>query len=159
MPTPPSPQARPARFATPLGPLVVHRVGACAVRAAFDPPDDDAVPEADADDPLRRDLDDYFAGRRLDALAAHAVGPLQGFQAEALARVRRIPPGQTRTYGQLAAELSRPGAARAVGRANATNPVCLFTPCHRVVGAGNRLTGYAFGLERKRWLLAHEGAL
>ena len=68
----------------------------------------------------------------------------------------RIPFGETRTYGQIAAELGRPGAARAMGRANATNPISLVVPCHRVIGANGSLTGYGGGLHIKARLLQHE---
>ena len=64
--------------------------------------------------------------------------------------------GETRTYGELAVRLGLPGAARAVGGANARNPVAILIPCHRVVAAGGRLGGYACGADVKRWLLAHE---
>jgi len=68
-----------------------------------------------------------------------------------------IPVGETRGYAQLAGQLGSPQAARAVGRANATNPICLFVPCHRVIGADGSLTGFAFGEDIKRKLLEHEG--
>ena len=68
----------------------------------------------------------------------------------------RIPFGETRTYGELARALGRPTAARAVGHALARNPLAILVPCHRVVGADGSLTGFAAGLTRKRWLLAHE---
>lgn len=71
--------------------------------------------------------------------------------------LRTVEPGTTASYGELAARLGRPGAARAVGRANSLNPVALVVPCHRVIGGDGSLTGYAGGLERKKWLLAHEG--
>jgi methylated-DNA-[protein]-cysteine S-methyltransferase len=73
------------------------------------------------------------------------------------AAVAAIPHGTTTTYGALARELGAPGAARAVGAANARNPLPVLVPCHRVLGARGALTGYAGGLERKQWLLAHEG--
>jgi len=80
------------------------------------------------------------------------------FQRRVWDALLRIPAGETRTYGQLAAELGlNPGAARAVGLANGANPISIAVPCHRVVGADGSLTGYAGGLERKRWLLQHEG--
>ena len=72
--------------------------------------------------------------------------------------LRAIPRGETRTYGELAARLAMPGAARAVGAAVARNPISIVVPCHRVVGADGSLTGYAGGVERKRALLAIEGA-
>jgi methylated-DNA-[protein]-cysteine S-methyltransferase len=71
--------------------------------------------------------------------------------------LRTITPGTTVSYGGLASRLGRSGAARAVGRANSQNPIALVVPCHRVIGGDGRLTGYAGGLERKKWLLAHEG--
>lgn len=101
----------------------------------------------------------YFGGD-LEALDPVATDP-QGtpFQKEVWRLLRQIPAGQTASYGELANKLGRPQASRAVGMANARNPVSLVVPCHRVIGADGRLTGYAGGLERKRWLLIHEGAL
>jgi methylated-DNA-[protein]-cysteine S-methyltransferase len=80
------------------------------------------------------------------------------FQRQVWAALRQIPPGTTTSYGALAVRIGHPGASRAVGLANSLNPVALVVPCHRVVGAGGALTGYAGGLERKRWLIAHEAA-
>ena len=100
----------------------------------------------------------YLAGdlRALDRLAIDPGGT--PWQRRVWAAVRRIPPGRTRSYSALAAGLGRPRAVRAVGTANARNPVALVIPCHRVVGADGALRGYAAGLTAKRWLLAHEGA-
>ena len=67
-----------------------------------------------------------------------------------------FPAGETMSYGQLAANLGRAGASRAVGAANGANPISIVVPCHRVIGANGTLTGYASGLSRKRWLLDHE---
>jgi len=78
------------------------------------------------------------------------------FQKRVWAELRRIPFGQTRSYAQLAAQIGSRRAARAVGRANALNPICLLVPCHRVVGADGSLTGFAFGEELKRRLLELE---
>ncbi len=80
------------------------------------------------------------------------------FQHRVWAELRTIPRGKTVTYGELAADLGMPGAARAVGSAVARNPISIVVPCHRVVGADGSLTGYAGGVERKRELLAIEGA-
>lgn len=80
------------------------------------------------------------------------------FQQTVWAALRGIPAGETWTYVELARHLGQPTGSRAVARANATNPVALFIPCHRVLGSDGSLTGYAGGLERKRALLAHEGA-
>jgi methylated-DNA-[protein]-cysteine S-methyltransferase len=79
------------------------------------------------------------------------------FQQRVWAALRTIPPGTVMTYGEMAMKLGKPGAFRAVGAANAVNPIAIVVPCHRLVGAKGSLTGYAGGLERKRWLLEHEG--
>ncbi|HSN90434.1 MAG TPA: MGMT family protein, partial [Anaeromyxobacteraceae bacterium] len=71
----------------------------------------------------------------------------------------RIPPGETRSYGEIAAGLGLPSGGRAVGAANARNPIAIAIPCHRVIGADGSLTGYAGGVEAKRWLLEHERTL
>jgi methylated-DNA-[protein]-cysteine S-methyltransferase len=101
-------------------------------------------------------LASYFAGQppRLPVL------DLRGspFQLSVWGALRRIPWGEVRTYGDLAAELGRAGGARAVGAANGQNPVAILVPCHRVVQAGGRLGGFSAGLDVKRWLLAHEAA-
>ncbi|MBM3516841.1 MAG: methylated-DNA--[protein]-cysteine S-methyltransferase [Alphaproteobacteria bacterium] len=102
---------------------------------------------------------DYFAGN-LTALADLETDPGGSpFERRVWDALRQIACGTTTSYGALAAAVDRPGAARAVGAANARNPIALVIPCHRVIGAGGELTGYAGGLERKRWLLCHEGAV
>lgn len=78
------------------------------------------------------------------------------FQREVWAALRTIPAGQALSYAELAARLNRPRAVRAVGLANGSNPICVVVPCHRVIGANGSLTGYAGGVEQKRWLLEHE---
>ena len=103
-------------------------------------------------------LDAYFGG---DLTALDAVPVATGgstFQRSVWAALRAIPPGRTTSYGALAAALGNPGASRAVGLANGANPIGIVVPCHRVIGASGALTGYAGGVERKRWLLAHEAA-
>jgi methylated-DNA-[protein]-cysteine S-methyltransferase len=80
------------------------------------------------------------------------------FQREVWQALRQIPAGQTTTYGGLAIQIGRSNAIRAVGLANGANPVGVVVPCHRVIGADGSLTGYGGGLERKKWLLEHEGA-
>ncbi len=100
-------------------------------------------------------LDCYFAGDlgALDAVPVSGGGTV--YQERVWAALRAIPPGQTRTYGDLAAQLGATHA-RAVGGANRLNPIAIVVPCHRVIGADAMLTGYAGGLERKAWLLGHE---
>jgi methylated-DNA-[protein]-cysteine S-methyltransferase len=80
------------------------------------------------------------------------------FQQLVWAGLRKIPVGATLTYGELATQLGKPTASRAIGMANSLNPVAIVVPCHRVIGAKAKLTGYAGGLDRKQWLLTHEGA-
>lgn len=81
------------------------------------------------------------------------------FQQQVWSALRAIPVGTTCSYGALAAQIGKPKAARAVGLANALNPIAIVLPCHRVIGANQALTGYAGGLTRKQWLLHHEGYL
>jgi methylated-DNA-[protein]-cysteine S-methyltransferase len=99
----------------------------------------------------------YFNGSRTD-FAALTLDP-QGtpFQLRVWQELRRIPWGQAISYGELARRVGNPKAARAVGQANAVNPIPLIIPCHRVIAADGSLGGYSSGLERKRWLLHHEG--
>ena len=106
-------------------------------------------------DPVGAQLRAYLSGElRAFSLPYDTRGT--AFQREVWAVVARIPYGETRTYGQVARELGRSGAARAVGLANGRNPVAPVVPCHRVVGSDGRLTGYAGGLELKRRLLQLE---
>jgi methylated-DNA-[protein]-cysteine S-methyltransferase len=101
-------------------------------------------------------LEAYFGGdlAALDGIEVELEGT--DFQRRVWAELRKIPAGQTISYGELARRIGRPRAVRACGRANATNPVGLVVPCHRVIGADGSLTGYAGGIERKKWLLEHE---
>ena len=100
----------------------------------------------------------YFAGD-LGALDAIPVDPGgTPFQRRVWAALRTIPAGETVSYQTLARRIGAPTAVRAVGAANRTNPVGIVVPCHRVIGADGSLTGYAGGIERKRWLLTHERA-
>jgi methylated-DNA-[protein]-cysteine S-methyltransferase len=105
-------------------------------------------------------LDAYFSAR-WPGCAEPVPLDLLGtpFELEVWDALMRVAPGATTTYGAIAAALGRPDAARAVGAAVGANPVSLIVPCHRVVGASGSLTGYGGGLERKEWLLRHEGAL
>lgn len=157
------------RCASPLGPLLlVHdRRGAlCALEFEDGTPrllrllrryHGACLPAACPADPaIVQAIAAYFDGA-LHALAAIPVRPGGTvFQNAAWAALRSIPAGATLSYGTLAARLGRPGAARAVGHANGANPVGIVIPCHRLVGAAGELTGYGGGLDRKRWLLAHE---
>tara|TARA_R110002167_G_scaffold63058_6_gene177892 strand:- start:3132 stop:3656 length:525 start_codon:yes stop_codon:yes gene_type:complete len=108
---------------------------------------------------VRSAVEAWFAGDAdaLDGLTVKTAGT--PFQTAVWAALRAIPAGQTRSYGQLAEAIGSPRAVRAVGLANGQNPIAVIVPCHRVIGANGTLTGYAGGVERKRWLLAHEGVM
>lgn len=111
--------------------------------------DDTVLPQ------VRQQLDAYFTGE----LSAFTL-PVQlrgtEFQQRVWGALREVPYGTTCSYGDLAAAIGRPTAVRAVGAANGRNPICIIVPCHRVVGAGGSLTGYAGGVERKHFLLELE---
>ncbi|APG17878.1 UNVERIFIED_ORG: methylated-DNA-[protein]-cysteine S-methyltransferase [Kosakonia oryzae] len=108
---------------------------------------------------LSQKLQDYFDGDLtvIDTLPTATAGT--PFQREVWQALRTIPCGQVVHYGQLAKTLGRATAARAVGAANGSNPVSIVVPCHRVIGSNGTLTGYAGGVQRKEWLLRHEGYL
>lgn len=114
-----------------------------------------------AEDSLLKDaatqLTEYLRGERRSFELPTATSG-DAFQQQVWALLREIPFGETTTYGELAERLGGPGLARAVGRANAHNPLSVLVPCHRVVGKDGTLTGYAGGLERKRFLLELESA-
>ncbi|MBW8782823.1 MAG: methylated-DNA--[protein]-cysteine S-methyltransferase [Verrucomicrobia bacterium] len=160
---------RTATFSTPCGPfsIALDDTGAL-VATAFGlrpallrrlPANCHATGASDRDPAVvavKEQVDAYFAGKRRNfGLRMAPLGT--PFQRRVWTALAEIPHGETRSYGQLAAQLGQPGAARAIGRANATNPLCLVVPCHRVIGADGSLTGFAFGETIKRQLLVHEG--
>ena len=149
-----------AHFRSPVGRLTIEATdeGLCSIRFGAGAP---ARPPVSALSQqhvtaARTALEDYFAGRapRLPPLVLRGTA----FELAVWRALLAIPFGETRTYGELAATLKRPGAARAVGQANHANPIPILVPCHRVVQAGGGLGGYGGGVEVKRWLLAHEAA-
>jgi methylated-DNA-[protein]-cysteine S-methyltransferase len=105
---------------------------------------------------VREQLAEYFAGQRqqFDIALKLAGTP---FQQRVWQELVRIPFGTTITYAELARRVGRPTASRAVGHANGRNPISIIVPCHRVIGANGKLTGYAGGLDKKQWLLEWEG--
>jgi methylated-DNA-[protein]-cysteine S-methyltransferase len=121
-------------------------------------PDSEWVRDDRALAPLRRELREYFAGERreFDVELAPAGSP---FQLSVWRALRAIPYGETASYGEVAAAVGQPGAARAVGGANNRNPIAIVVPCHRVIGASGSLTGYGGGLDRKQRLLALEAGV
>jgi methylated-DNA-[protein]-cysteine S-methyltransferase len=103
-----------------------------------------------------RSLDAYFDG---DLTALDSIQTATGgtpFQRAVWCALRKIKPGMTKSYGEIAVRIGRPTASRAVGAANGSNPIAIVVPCHRVIGANGSLTGYGGGLPRKQWLLEHE---
>lgn len=156
-------------LSSPVGPLLLEHDGSavtslrfCRAGHASTQQADDAAPPPDR---LARrvaeQLGEYFSSARTEFdLPLRMAGT--DFQKMVWAALGRIPPGETRTYGELAREVGCSGGARAVGQANARNPIPIIIPCHRVVGAAGRIGGYSGdwgggeGIERKRWLLAHE---
>ena len=109
-------------------------------------------------DEVRRELDEYFEGRRRDFDLPLDLR-LAPFQEAVLHELAQVPYGRTDTYGSLAAKVGKPKAARAVGTVMNRNPIPIVLPCHRIVGANGSLTGYAGGLHIKRALLELEGAM
>jgi methylated-DNA-[protein]-cysteine S-methyltransferase len=142
-----------------MGPMPDNPAGAAALPADPDVTTRDGSPPADCDVAVLREaarqLRSYFAGEltTFDLPLAAAGTP---FQHAVWAALREIPYGETTSYAAVAARIGRPSAARAVGLANGANPIGIVVPCHRVIGAGGALVGYAAGLDRKRFLLGLE---
>jgi methylated-DNA-[protein]-cysteine S-methyltransferase len=157
---------------SPFGPLLLAATGRGLARVAFPEEDVDGVLEKLAArispriveaaaplDGIRRELDEYFAGRRTSfelALDWKLVGP---FARRVLGAAARIPYGGVLTYAEIAAKAGSPRGSRAAGNALGSNPIPIVVPCHRVLRSGGALGGYAGGLERKRFLLELEGGL
>lgn len=158
------------RFATPIGDMMLIVEDGALRLLEFADSDrldqyvkrqfgDAAIPQATNPAGMTEALRAYMAGDvgAIDGLAAKPRGT--AFQERVWAELREIPAGETITYRELAKRAGRPKAVRAAGAANGQNPVSVVVPCHRVIGTDGTLTGYGGGLERKKWLLEHEGAL
>lgn len=152
--------------ATPVGDLrlAVSNQGLIAVEWADRQPDFDSylIPfDEEATGLYTSQLREYFEGKRREFTFPIHWSIFRPFQKAALQAVFRIPYGETRTYSEIAAEINRPRAYRAVGRANATNPMPIVIPCHRLIGVDGKLHGYGGGegLKTKEWLLKMEGAV
>jgi methylated-DNA-[protein]-cysteine S-methyltransferase len=149
---------------TPIGPLGLTATpdGLAEIRfAGYAPAAPRGLGERDPGgvlDAARAQLDEYFGGTRTSFDLPLAPSG-STFELSVWELLRAIPPGQTASYGDLARKLGDPTLARAVGRANGQNPLPIVVPCHRVIGADGSLVGFGGGIERKRWLLEHEGAL
>jgi methylated-DNA-[protein]-cysteine S-methyltransferase len=150
---------------TQIGPLLLAVTARGLCRISFDPePDRETetlartfgvrVLRAPRElDPVRRELDEYFEGRRRDFDLPLDLRGREGFSRDILERLAKVPYGEVTTYKSLAVEAGNPRAARAVGTIMNRNPIPIVLPCHRVVGSNGSLVGYGGGLERKRLLL------
>ena len=152
-----------ATFTSPIGELLLLSDGEALTGVHFDGRHGRAQTPGGEHDPViveaARQLRAYFAGER-DSFALPQRPAGTPFEVEVWEELRRIPYGETLSYGELAGRVGSPGAARAVGRANACNPIPIVIPCHRVIGADGSLTGFGGGLDTKRRLLDLEsGAL
>jgi methylated-DNA-[protein]-cysteine S-methyltransferase len=155
---------------TPIGGLLVAVTGAGLCRISFDPePDRETehlarffgtrvMRSPRSVDPVKRELDEYFEGRRRAFDLPVDLRGRSEFSQLVLEQLARVPYGEVTTYGSLAARSGRPRAARAVGTIMNRNPIPIVLPCHRVVGSTGSLVGYGGGLERKRHLLDLEHA-
>lgn len=150
---------------SPVGPLLIAVTDRGLCRISFDPEPDRATDELARTfgvrvlraprevDLVRRELDEYFEGRRREFDLPVDLRGRSGFSRDILDRLARVPYGKVTTYGSLAAEAGKPRAARAVGTIMNRNPIPIVLPCHRVVGSTGSLVGYGGGLDRKRLLL------
>jgi methylated-DNA-[protein]-cysteine S-methyltransferase len=152
---------------SPLGPLWLsfNERGLCALEFAGDKSllvgRDETLPQhlMPQVETVRRELASYFNGFPTD-FATLTLDPYgTPFQLRVWEELRRIPYGTTISYAELAQRVGKPQASRAVGQANAVNPIPIIIPCHRVINADGSLGGYSSGPDRKRWLLRHEGAM
>jgi methylated-DNA-[protein]-cysteine S-methyltransferase len=156
---------------TPVGAVLVAASDAGVCRISYDPEPERILDElargfgvrvlrsARPVDPVRRQLDEYFAGKRTVFDVDVDLRTSAEFSRRVLERLGKVPHGEVTTYGALAKAVGRPRAARAVGTVMNRNPIPIVLPCHRVVGSNGSLVGYAGGLDRKRLLLSLEGAL
>jgi methylated-DNA-[protein]-cysteine S-methyltransferase len=152
-----------AEVSSPIGLLTVV-ASECGIRAVLWPndtpvrvrlPDTVVAPEHHVVEQTRRELEEYFAGTRISFdVSLDPVGT--DFQQRAWLALRSIPFGETVSYGEQAARIGDKRMARAVGAANGKNPISIIVPCHRVVGSDGSLTGFAGGIDAKRFLLDHE---
>jgi methylated-DNA-[protein]-cysteine S-methyltransferase len=160
-------------FDSPLGELLVAVTPRGLVRLAYDDEgvEDEVLAELaervsprvlrapERTDAIRRELDDYFAGRRRDFVTRIDWSLVRGFAGEVLRATARVPFGSVTTYRDVADAAGSPRAYRAAGNALGSNPIPIVVPCHRVLHAGGGLGGYTGGLDRKRKLLRLEGAI
>ena len=144
------------RYDSPIGPLYLHSDGTALT--GLSPAPAGTIRE---DLPLFRKvqdwLDAYFRDDRPDPRTLPLAPQGTEFQQAVWAELLKVPYGESRTYGDIANAIGKPRGAQAVGQAVGRNPIGIIIPCHRILGVGSKLTGYAWGLDKKKWLLRHEG--
>ncbi len=149
------------RYPSPVGILDINFTAQGIIRIGFEKRAENKIKEKINEQDysiyclIYNQLNEYFIGKRREfALPMSLEGTV--FQKRVWQELKKIPFGETRSYGAIASAIGKPGAARAVGMANNRNPIPIIIPCHRVIGADGDLTGYGGGLKIKRWLLEHE---
>ncbi len=148
------------QISSPVGGIKIMAQGEYLTGISFlkNSPDKESKSGSSTLNKARQQLREYFNGERKSfdlELEPHG----SEFECQVWNVLKKINYGSTITYAELAGRLGDPNKVRAVGRANGQNPLPIVIPCHRVIGANNKLTGYSGGIERKRWLLQHEGAI
>ena len=145
-------------YETPVGKLCIGEENGAITRVTWRQiPEESILEETELILECKTQLDAYFRGER-KGFDLPLLPKGTAFQQKVWKALTEIPYGETRTYGEMAAAVGNPKAARAVGMANNKNPIGIIIPCHRVVGASGKLVGYAGGMDRKEWLLELEKA-
>ncbi len=148
-----------ALFHSPIGTLLIEGTRDAVAAVRFVPPDTPVGKSNRVVNQARTQLRQYFRGTRTTFDVPLDMGLCTPFQRKVLAEVAKVELGRTTTYGEIARKLKKVAGARAVGGANARNPISILIPCHRVIAANGKLTGYGGGLPNKEWLLKHEHAV
>jgi methylated-DNA-[protein]-cysteine S-methyltransferase len=142
-------------YQSPLAPMIIKADDEALLSLAFGSTEEKG--QSPILDQVKRELDEYWDGKRtVFSVPLNAVGT--PFQQKVWQALLTIAYGETRSYGQIAAQIGNPKACRAVGMANNRNPISIIIPCHRVIGSDGRLVGYGGGLDKKVWLLDFEAA-
>ena len=143
-------------YETPVGRICIGEENGCITHVTWSKiPQEYVLAETELVLNCKKQLDEYFAGKR-ETFDLPLAPKGTEFQQKVWNALKEIPYGETRTYGEIAAAIGNPKAARAVGMANNKNPIGILIPCHRVVGANGKLVGYAGGMEKKEFLLELE---
>lgn len=144
---------------TPVGRLLIEGTRLAITGVRFVPPDTPPGKSCKVLNAARRELREYFRGKRKTFDVPVSLAGRSEFQRVVLEHVSAIEYGQTSTYAEIARRIKKVTGPRAVGQANARNPISIIIPCHRVLGTNGKLTGYGGGVRAKEWLLKHEKAI